>query len=571
MKNKSPKNRRARPWERPHAIFLAVLLFLLLFFYIPVGHVFIKAFVRDGSFVPGIFFETLISPYTARLVGFTFLQAALSTLFSLLLGLPGAYIITKFRFPGRSIVRSASAVPFVLPPILVVLGFVIFFGNNGFLNRALMSLFDLSAPPLRILYSLKAIILAHGFYNFPIALRVVSSLWQSLPPTQEWAASTLGARGGRLFRTITLPQLLPSVYAAAALIFMFCFTSFAVILVLGGGPSLSTVEVEIYRLARISFDLHTAAALSIIALLFTLAVMYIYVRLQSSSSYYQAVSRKTDYSRTILRRPGKVAAWAMGLYAAGTLTVIAGPLVAIILNSLRKPLSWSGDTVFTLQWYRQILGIGEGSAGGRFSLIAVEAVSNSAAIGVLATAVAVPVGVALSYYTVRYSTGSRKIVDTLTMAPMTTSSVVLGLGYLLISRTLSPPSSLSPLFIVGAHAVISYPFVVRTVSSVLRKISPSQRYAAMLLGSPPGRVFRTIELPLIAPAIFAGAAFTFGISLGEMNATIVFSSSTTTIPVAIYRLIGSYNFFGACALGTILILVSLGAFLLLDSYSETEW
>ncbi|MFO7849629.1 MAG: iron ABC transporter permease, partial [Spirochaetia bacterium] len=427
----------ARTWERPHAVFLAVLLFLLLFFYIPVGHVFLRAFVRDGVFAPTIFFETLLSPYTARLVGFTFFQAALSTIFSLLLGLPGAYIITKYRFPGRSLVRSASAVPFVLPPILVVLGFVIFFGNNGFLNRALMSLFDLTSPPLKILYSLKAIILAHGFYNFPIALRVVSSLWQSLPPTQEWAASTLGAKGGRLFRTITLPQLLPSIYAAAALIFMFCFTSFAVVLVLGGGPELTTVEVEIYRLARISFDLHTAAALSIIALLFTLGIMFIYVRLQSSSSYYQAVSRKTDYSREVLRRPGKAAGGAMILYTAGTLLVIAGPLIAIIVNSFRKPMGWSGDTVFTLQWYKQILGIGEGISGGRFSQIALEAVTNSAAIGILATVVAVPVGIALSYYTVRYSRRSQKIIDTLTMAPMTTSSVVLGLGYLLISRTLS--------------------------------------------------------------------------------------------------------------------------------------
>ncbi len=569
---KTDRNRRdmARPWERPHAVFLAVAAFLLLFFYIPVGHVFLKAFVREGSFDPSLFTSTLLSPYTGRIVGFTFFQALLSTLFSLALGLPGAYILTKYRFPGRSLVRSISAVPFVLPPILVVLGFVIFFGNNGYINRVLMTIFDLSKPPLHILYSLKAIILAHGFYNFPIALRVVSSLWQSLPPTQEWAASTLGAKGWRLFRSITLPQLLPSIYAASALIFMFCFTSFAVILVLGGGPDLTTVEVEIYRLARISFDLHSAAALSIIALVLTLAVMYLYIRLQSSSSYHQAVSGGGEESRRNPVRPAPLSRLLMSLYAAVTLLVIAGPLAAVVIHSFREPVSWSGGTVFTLKWYAQILGFGSG-AGGRFSQVAVEAVSNSVAIGILTTAVAVPVGTALSYFTVRHSPRFRRLIDTLTMAPMTTSSVVLGLGYLLLSRTFSPPEQLAPLFIVGAHAVISYPFVVRTVSSVLRKISPSQRYAAMLLGSPPGRVFRTVELPLITPALFAGAAFTFGISLGEMNATLVLSSSTTTIPIAIYRLIGSYNFYGACALGTVLVLVSLGSFLLLDTYAETEW
>ena len=558
-------------WERPHAVFLAVLLFLLVFFYIPVGHVLVKAFVLDGAFTPRLFFDTLLSPYTGRIVGFTFLQAALSTVFSLLLGLPGAYILTMYRFPGRSLVRSTSAVPFVLPPILVVLGFVIFFGNSGFLNRITMELFDLSRPPLRILYSLKAIILAHGFYNFPIALRVVSSLWQSLPSTQEWAASTLGARPLRLFRTITLPQLLPAIYAASALIFMFCFTSFAVILVLGGGPEFTTVEVEIYRLARISFDLHTAAALSIIAVVLTLGLMYVYIRLQGGSSYHQQLTAAGGDSVRAPRKPGPAARASMTLYSVLVMLVVAGPLLSIIVNSFRKPVSWSGGTVFTLEWYRYIFGLGSADSTARYPQIAVEAVANSLSIGILAAAVAIPVGIALSYYTVRHAKRGRGLIDALAMAPMTPSSVVLGLGYLLISRTVDPSPRWAPLFIVGAHAVIAYPFVVRTVSSTLRKISPSQRYAAMLLGSAPGRVFRTVELPLILPSVFAGAAFAFGISLGEMNATIVLSSSTTTIPLAIYRLIGSYNFYGACALGTILVLVSLGVFFLFDTYAETEW
>ncbi len=202
--------------------------------------------------------------------------------------------------------------------------------------------------------------------------------------------------------------------------------------------------------------------------------------------------------------------------------------------------------------------------------MAAEAVGNSLSIGILATALAVPIGIALAYRSVRHSSGGG-LIDTLTMAPMTTSSVVLGLGYLLLSRSLDPPGFLAPLLIVGAHSIVAYPFVVRTVSSVLRKIPSSQRYAAMLLGSPPGMVFRKIELPLILPAVFAGAAFAFGISMGEMNATILLSGETTTIPIAIYRLIGSYNFFGACALGTILVLVSLGEFFIFDSYAETEW
>jgi thiamine transport system permease protein len=567
------------PWEKTSPLFLGVFLFLILLFYIPVGQVLLQAFFRDGEWAAGLFLQTLLSPYTGRLVAFTFYQALLSTLFSLLLGLPGAYILSHYRFPGRTLLRSSSAVPFVLPPILVVLGFVIFFGNSGYINRALMGLFDLSKPPLRILYSLKAVILAHGFYNFPIALRIVSSLWGSLPPSQEQAASSLGARPFRLFRTVTLPQLLPAVYAASALIFMFCFTSFAVILVLGGGPDLSTLEVEIYRLARIELDIHTAAALSIIAVVLTLLLMYLYIRLQNRSAFPQQL-RSAGASLRETRKAGPGGRAAIALYVVLVLFLVAGPLAAIVINSFLKPVSWAGGSTLTLQWYRQILGIGAGAVGpaagavgpavtGAFSSLAAEAVGNSLSIGILATALAVPIGIALAYRSVRHSSGG--LIDTLTMAPMTTSSVVLGLGYLLLSRSLETPDFFSPLLIVGAHSIVAYPFVVRTVSSVLRKIPPSQRYAAMLLGSPPGMVFRKIELPLILPAVFAGAAFAFGISMGEMNATILLSSETVTIPIAIYRLIGSYNFFGACALGTILVLVSLGVFFIFDSYAETEW
>ncbi|MGC9313870.1 MAG: ABC transporter permease, partial [Sediminispirochaetaceae bacterium] len=223
---------RQRRWERPHPAFLAVFVLLLILFYIPIGGVLVRGFFPESRFDTGLFFDTITSAYSLRIIGFTFFQAILSTLFSLMLGIPGAFLLSVYSFPGKRLVRALSGVPFVLPPILVVLGFVIFFGNSGLLNTLLMRILDLSQPPLRILYSLKAIILAHGFYNFPIALRLVSSLWQQLPPSQEWAAQTLGARKMRLFLTITLPQLMPAILAASALIFMFCFTSFAVILVL---------------------------------------------------------------------------------------------------------------------------------------------------------------------------------------------------------------------------------------------------------------------------------------------------------------------------------------------------
>jgi thiamine transport system permease protein len=540
------------------------LLFLLLFFYLPVGTVLSKSFLTDAGPSTARYLQLLSDPLTWRIVGFTFVQALLSTLFSLALGLPGAYLIARFRFPGRGLLRSASAVPFVLPPILVVLGFVIFFGNNGFLNRALMGLFDLNNPPLQVLYSLAAIILAHGFYNFPIALRVVASLWSELPPESEWAAKTLGARGARLFFTVTLPQLLPAILASAALIFMFCFTSFAVILVLGGGPAHTTVEVEIYRLARTAFRPAEASALASVALVLTLGITYLYIKLQNRFTYRQELS--SARSRHLPRRlPGPAASAALIVYGLFVLLVVAGPLLSIAIRSLQQPTSWAGAHEFTLHWYRQIFGAGEGG----FAATAVTAIKNSVAIGVLAAVIAVPLGASVSYLTSRYHFRGRRFLDTLMMAPLGISSVVLGLGYLLLTGIFPGWLRGSPLTVVFAHAVIAYPFVVRAVSPVLSKIGPNRLRAAMVLGSPPGRVFRDIELPILTPALLAGASFAFAISIGEINATIMLGGQVTTIPIAIYRLIGAYNFFGACALGTVLIAVCAGVFYLFDLYGDT--
>lgn len=557
--------RHRRSWERPHPAFLAVFALLLVFFYLPIGGVLVQGFFPDGSFDAGIFLKSLSSPYTLRVIGFTFTQAFLSTLFSLLLGLPGAYLLANYRFPGRSLVKALSGVPFVLPPILVVLGFVIFFGNSGILNRLLMDFFDLSNPPLKILYSLKAIILAHGFYNFPIALRLIGTLWQQLPPTQEWAAQTLGARRLKLFFTITLPQLLPAILAASALIFMFCFTSFAVILVLGGGPQFTTIEVEIYRLAKTSLDIPSAGALSIIALIITLGLMFFYIKIQNKVSFPQQLSvdqgRERGYGK-----PGALGFSGILLYIGFMVLIVIGPLAGVLLRSFQKPLTRAGELHFTFEWYARLLGDG----GGQFVNIALPAIRNSLLIGISAAAGAVLLGTAVSYVVVRFRFRLSSLVDTISMAPMSVSSVILGLGYFLLLQRMPHFKGSSLIMIIAAHSIIAYPFVVRTVSAVLKKISPNQLSAAMLLGARPFTVFRTVELPLLLPALGAAAVFAFAISLGEINATLLFSSSTITIPLAIYRLIGSYNFFGACALGTLLIAVCTAVFLLFDISGDTE-
>ncbi|UCF99487.1 MAG: iron ABC transporter permease [Spirochaetaceae bacterium] len=537
-------------------LLLAVpVFFLLLFFYYPLGSVLVGGLSdRQGRFSLGILLTLLADPYYLKIIGFTVWQAILSTLLSVLMGLPGAYLLARYDFRGKRLIQALTTVPFVLPSIIVVLGFVRFFGNNGILNRFLMALFGLEEPPLRILYSLQAILLAHAFYNFPIVVRVVSSLWQRIHPSTEEAARSLGAHGLRLFWRVTLPQILPAVLSAAALVFIFCLLSFAIVLVLGGGPRYTTLEVEVYRLAKVSLDLKTGSALALIGALISLLFLYVYIKLQQRSSFAEQISE--DYERPRLASTLGSARGAFHVvYLLLMAVVILAPMATVVAYSFQVRTGW-GQQAISLGWYRRIF-----SGGGPY----LRAVANSLFFAVATMLLSLPLGTLLAYLGARGRFAGSRLLEAITMLPIGISSIILGLGYLKAYQQLPWKMVGSWYAIVFAHTVIAYPFVIRVASATFRKMKSSLSEAARSLGAGPWRLFWHLELPLARSALITGAAFAFGISVGEINASLMlYNEKLITIPVMIYRLIGSYNFIGACAMGSVLMLFCFLAFLIID-------
>lgn len=531
---------------------LSLPAFLLLFvlFLVPLAFTLSKAFTMEEGRT--MFFSLFRDSYTLHVLSFTLYQAFLSTLASLAVGLPGAYLMTKYKFPGKSLVRAVSTVPFVLPSILVVLGFVIFYGNNGILNRILMAVFRLKEPPLHILYSLGAIILAHAFYNFPVIMNLVSTTWSQMDYHPEQAALTLGATRGKVFRTITLPRLLPSILSASTLVFLFCYNSFAIILVLGGGPQYTTMETEIYRRARISLDPSRAAAIALLSLLVTLILLICYVLLQKKLSHQEPFTDKPWYQK----KPGKgISRFLIILYCALAVLFVLGPIVSVIVRSFSASSTRAGASSFSLKWYRQLFGWERGT--GNMSQ-AWNALRHSLSIALIVSLATIPTSLSLS-------TAMRKkgwlsvLLEVVGMLPLAVSSVVIGLGYYLIAHAFHGGGYL---LVVLAHLVIVIPFALRSVLPACRNIPENYLAAAHTLGAGPLRTFLTIEVPLLKNTLLTGMMFSFALSLGELNATMTLGdSSITTIPLVMYQLIGSYNFQGACALGTVLILVSLIVFL----------
>jgi thiamine transport system permease protein len=483
-----------------------------------------------------------ISLSTLRVLGFTVGQALLSTALTLLLGLPGAYVVARYDFPGKRLFLALTTVPFVLPTVVVAAAFTAIIGPRSPLNA-------LFGGGLDLRYTLGAILLAHVFYNVTLVLRMVGGFWANLDPHLEEAARTLGASPWRAFREITLPLLTPALSAAGLLTFIFCFTSFGVVLILGG-PRFATLEVEIYRQTINFADLPTAAALSLLQIAFTLALTLVYTRLQSR------VSRPLDLrSRQATQR--KPQTWGERAFVAANVTLLllllSLPLLTLVARSFDAGL-------------RYYLALFENPRQSIFYVPPFAAVKNSVTFALATTSVALLLGLLTSLALYRRRGGWW--MDALFMLPLGTSAVTLGLGYLVAMD--QPPLDLrgTPTLIVIGHTLVALPFVVRSLLPALQAIQPALREAAATLGASPRRVFVEVDLPIIWRALAVGAVFAFTVSMGEFGATsMIARPELPTIPIAIYRFLsqpGALNYGQALAMSTILMTVCVVGFVAME-------
>lgn len=549
------------------AVFLSPLLFFALFYFYPLAAILRLGLLPEGRLDTAALGTLFRSTYFLRVLWFTVWQAVVSTLLTLVLALPGAYVLARYRFRGQTLIRAVATLPFVLPTVVVAAAFLALVGPTGVLNVWLMRLLALDVPPIRLSQTVWIILLAHVFYNYSVALRLLSAYWQNLPPSLTQAAQMLGASPARAFLTVTLPLLRPALLAAAALVFTFTFTSFGVIVVLGG-PRFATLEVEIYRQAVNLFNLPVAAALSLWQILFTFILMAGYTRTQ------RQVTRALRLgARRTIERPVRTTRQRLLVYsnAAAILVLIGAPLLALAGRSLR------GAGGPTLAYYRALFTNRDDSL---FFVPPVVAIRNSVVIALAATLLAVALGLITAQLLTRWERGPRRgsggrvalarLLDPLLMLPLATSAVTLGLGYLIALGR--PPLNLrgSILMLPIAHAVVAVPFVLRSVLPGFRSILPSLREAAAVMGADSWHVWREVDWPLIRRPLLAGALFAFTISMGEFGATILLARpETPTLPIAIYRFLGrpgALNYGQALAMSVLLLLVCAVAFVAIEHF-----
>lgn len=500
--------------------------FLAVFFAWPV-----VAILRLGLGEGGVT-TTLVDAQTWRLAGFTVAQAAAATAVAVLAGLPVAFLLARVRMRGVGLVRTAVLVPFVLPTVVVGLAFRALWPDGG----------------------VPTIVLANAFFNVAVVARTVGGLWAHLDRRAEDAARALGASRWRAFRSVTLPALTPAIASAAAVVFLFCATSFGVVLMLGGARY-RTLETEIYLRTVNLLDLSGAAALSLVQLVAVVAALAVGAMARRRRESAASLRARVDTAR----RPEGGERWVVAA-AFAVLALLLTPIIALLVRSVRGRDGW------TLDGYRALSGVGE---HGALTVTGWDAAANSLRTASDATMLALTVGVvaAMTLVALRRSPrpGARVLgeaTDAALMLPLGVSAVTVGFGYLVTLGDLPWDLRTSPLLVPFAQALVIIPLVVRMVLPVLRSIDERLRQAAATLGAGPLRVWREVDLPLAARSLAAAAALGYVVALGEFGATSFLARpDAPTLPVAIADLVsrpGELNnqmAYAGCALLMVMTLV----------------
>lgn len=473
-----------------------------------------------------------LGPGDRSAIIFTVHQALWSAGLSVLLAIPLARALARRRFAGRGLLITLLGAPFLLPVIVAALGLLAVFGQNGWISRLLMLA---GADPIRI-YGFHGVVLAHVFFNLPLATRLILQGWLAIPAEQFRLAAQLGLTGWGMFQTLEWPVLRKVAPGAFALIFILCLGSFAVALTLGGGPRATTVELAIYEAFLLEFDLGRAAILSMVqlglsgaAILLAFALM----RQIEPGARLDRPSHRWD-GNSVAARLGD-SAW----IGAGFL-FLALPLSAIVVAGLPGLLDLPASV-----W---------------------RAALTSIFVASLSTLIMLGLALPIAGWIASRQNGLAEAIGLLAMA---LSPLMLGTGLFLIVFPFADPGSLAFPVTALVNALLALPFALRTLVPAIEDVLGHQARAMAALGLRGWRGWWIVVLPRIRPQIGFAAGLGAALSMGDLGVVVLFADlGQATLPLQMYRLMGAFRMEAAAGAALVLMLLSFALFWLCDTWGR---
>jgi thiamine transport system permease protein len=461
---------------------------------------------------------------------FTLWQSVLSAGISVVLAVPVARALARRRFVGREVLIATLGAPFILPVIVAVLGLLAVFGRAGWVNGLLATL----GLPAFSIYGLQGVVLAHVFFNMPLAVRMILHGWQAIPTERFRLAQSLGFSPRDVQRHIEWPMLRAVLPGAALVIFVICLTSFAVALTLGGGPRATTVELAIYQAVRFDFDLPTAARLALLQFGLCALAFLVAARVALPSGFGAGGGR--------IGGPPAPGGW----HRAGDVVAItfaalflALPLGAVVLRGVPGLPDLPGQV-----W----------AAAGR-------------SLGIALASTAVSIGVALVF--AMAAARGRAWPALAATLPLAASSLVLGTGLFLLLQPYVRPSSLALPVTFVINAALSLPFAFRILAPEARSLYTDYHRLSQSLGLTAWARLRWVVLPRLSRPLGFAAGLVAALSMGDLGVIALFAGDAeATLPLIVHRLMGAYRMDQAAAAALLLVALSFALFWIFDHWGR---
>ncbi|MBL4806840.1 MAG: thiamine/thiamine pyrophosphate ABC transporter permease ThiP [Rhodobacteraceae bacterium] len=512
---------RAQPINKGIALAgSAAILVVALLVLAPVGALFARAEGAGG-----------ISTYGWSVVRFTVFQAVLSALISVTLAIPVASALARRDFRGRGLVLSLMGAPFLLPSIVAVFGLLAIWGRSGIFSDILASF---GAGPLDI-YGLTGILLAHVFFNLPLVVRMILQGWAAVPVEHFRLAAQLGLGPRPTFRLIEMPLLRGVVPAAFLVTFLLCMTSFAIVLALGGGPKATTVELAIYNALRFEFDLSSAAMLAIVQFALCITAAIVALNLTQNAGFGGGLM-------TARQRWGdtRLAFWQDTILITITLIFLGLPMLAIL--------------------FRGINGLGAGLPSGILTSLLI-----SLGIALTSAALAISLALALAHLIDSLRGKFGKTIEVFAFLTLAASPFVIGTGLFIMINPYFSPFALALPITALVNAAITLPLALRILLPALTRIRQNYGQTADSIGMQGWARFRLLTWPQMRAEIGFATGLCAALSMGDLGVITLFAPpDIATLPLVMYRLMGSYRIEAAAAVALILTTSSFTLFWIFD-------
>ncbi len=492
--------------------------------------------VHSSAFNPAFLWQ---DAYYRHVTQFSFYQSFLSTLLSVGLAIPVAHALSRRDFFGKVLLLKLFATTLVLPVLVGIFGLLAIYGNSGLIAQCLLH-FEQQLP--FSIYGLNGILLAHVFFNLPFAARLLLQSLQSIPVEQHKLAAHLGISHWNKFKLVEWPCLRQQLPHVCGLVFMLCFTSFAAVMALGGGPKATTIELAIYQAIKFDFDLQSGALLALWQMLLCGALVMLIQRFSHSLA---VVSNTMAHAFPLFNDSLRDKCWDTGWILLAALLVIPPLLMVVISGVNTQLLVVLSDSSF---WH---------------------ALTNSFLVAIFAAFIALVGGFLILISSrcwrlsgLHFRADRLELIGTIILV---TPGLVISTGVFLLLRSLTDISELAIVIVVLVNALMALPYVIKTLAQPMLHIAEQYEQLCASLGMSGFSRFYLVEWQALKQPITHAFSISFVLSMGDLSAIALFGSQDfRTLPLYLFQLLGSYHMQSAAVVSLFLLVFSVGIFAVLE-------